>query len=50
MAYKEIKMGKGEAKAIFGGFNDDFLPKKKADTKKATKPPVKQDSKKKKIH
>lgn len=53
MAYKEVKMEKGQAKALFGGFNDDFMPKMKDQekaTKKTTKPPAKQDSKKRKIH
>ena len=50
MAYKEIKMGKGDAQAIFGGFNDDIMPK--GAKKQAPKPKTatKDGSKKKKIH
>lgn len=52
MAYKEIKMGKGEAQAVFGGLNDNFLPKgvKDKHAKDNKKPSGKSSSKKSKIH
>ena len=55
MAYKEVKMGKGDAQAIFGNFNDNFVPKgykdKHAkDNTKKTADKAKTGSKKPKIH
>ena len=54
MAYKEVKMKKGDADAVFGGFNDSFLPKGVKDKhSKDNKKPAqgsKSSSKKPKIH
>ena len=51
MAYKEVKMGKGDADKIFGDFNSNFVPKGCKDVHKQNKAnPSKTGSKKPKIH
>lgn len=49
MAYKEIKLPKGAAEAVFGGLNDNMKPKKVNDngTKKKTGKAKKDTPKKK---
>ena len=51
MAYREVKMNKGDAQKIFGGLNDNFLPKgEKNKADKPNKNKTKTGSKKNKIH
>lgn len=51
MAYKEVKMNKGDASKVFDGLNNDFVPKgcKDVHAKKKAEP-TKTGSKKPKIH